>query len=102
MRSGMKSLVEILGALEALHGQILNVPDARQQRMDVYGVMVPRWAAAPGTSDADAHQLMVDVVRRRAMQSVPIKNSINIVREIISEYGLSQDFPASSIERPQP
>lgn len=102
MRSGMKSLVEILGALEALHGQILNVPDARQQKLEVYGVMVPRWAASPETSEADAHQLMVDVVRRRAMQSVPVKDAINVIRALVKEYGMATDFPASSVERPQP
>lgn len=66
MRPGMKSLIEILGALEALHGQILNVPDAAQQKLEVFGVMVPRWAAAEGTSEADARSLMVEVVRRMA------------------------------------
>jgi hypothetical protein len=97
MRSGTKSLVEGLKFLEAVHSQILNVPDPNHQKAEVYGVMCPRWAAAEGTSEADAKQLMVDVVRRRAMQSVPIKDAIVVLRELLKEHGLSQSIPASEL-----
>jgi len=98
--SGIKSLIQILNALEALHGQVLNIPDERQQYIGTYGIMVPRWAATPETTEADARALMVDVVRRRAMQSVPICDAIRVVRALIKEYGLSQDIPASELTHP--
>lgn len=39
MRSGTKSLVEGLKFLEALHGKILNVPDANHQQIEVFSAV---------------------------------------------------------------
>lgn len=95
--SGMKTLIQLLSALEALHSQILNVPDPNHQKVEQYGVLVPRWAVAEDTPEAEAREAMVFAVRRRAMQSVPVKDAIKVVREIIKEHGLSQDVPASEL-----
>jgi hypothetical protein len=38
MRSGTKSLIEGLKFLEALHSQVLNVPDANHQQIEVFGM----------------------------------------------------------------
>jgi hypothetical protein len=100
VRPGSKSLYEGVSFLVALHSQILNIPDVRQQQIEVYGVMCPRWAATPDTSDADAKSLMIDVVRRRAMQSVPIMDAIRVLRELLKEHGMSQSIPASELGEP--
>ena len=50
--SGIRSLIAILNALESLHGQVLNIPDTRQQGIEQYGIMVPRWAARSNAEEA--------------------------------------------------
>ena len=97
MASGLKSLIQVVQALEALHGQLLNLPDASQQKIEVYGIMVPRWAAEPGTSEADVRDLEKKVYGRRRAQDVRIVDAIKVVRELVKEHSMSQDFPASSL-----
>ena len=97
MRPGTKSLVEGIDFLSALHSQILNIPDVRQQKLDRFGIMCPRWAVTSEASEADARALMVDVVRRRAMQSVPVMSAIKVLRELLQEHGMSQSVPASEL-----
>jgi len=97
MVSGTKSLVQALNFLEALHSQILNVPDANHQQIDRFGVMCPRWAASDELNEAEAKTLMVDVIRRRAIQSVPIKDAIKVLRELLKEQEMSTSIPVSEL-----
>lgn len=98
MASGTKSLIQALTFLEALHSQILNVPDANHQKIDQYGVMCPRWAASDELNEDEAKTLMVDVIRRRAIQSVPVKDAIKVLRELLKEQELATQIPASELE----
>lgn len=65
MRSGVKSLAEGIKFLEALHAQLLNVSKPESQRIEIFGVMCPRWAVADDVAEDEARQLMIDVIRRR-------------------------------------
>jgi hypothetical protein len=98
MRSGTKSLIEGLNFLEALHNQLLNVSKPESQKIEVYGVMCPRWAASSELTEDEAKTLMVDVIRRRAIQSAPILYAVKVLRELIKEQGLSTSIPASALE----
>jgi len=98
MRSGTKSLAEGVKFLEALHNQLLNVSKPEHQQIEVYGVMCPRWAASNELTDAEARTLMVDVIRRRAIQSVPILYAVKVLRELLKEQELSTSIPASALE----
>jgi hypothetical protein len=95
--SGAKSLIQGLKFLEALHNQLLNVSKPESQQVEVYGVMCPRWAASAELSDAEAKTLMVDVIRRRAIQSAPVLYAIKVLRELLKEHELSTSFPASAL-----
>ncbi len=96
--SGVKSLIQGQKFLEALHNQLLNVSKPESQQIEVYGVMCPRWAASQELTDAEAKTLMVDVVRRRAIQSAPILYAIKVLRELLKEHELSTSLPASELE----
>lgn len=96
--SGTKSLVQGLKFLEALHNQLLNVSKPESQQVETYGVMCPRWAASEELTEAEAKTLMVDVIRRRAIQSAPILYAIKVMRELLKEQELSTSMPASALE----
>jgi len=95
--SGVKSLVQGVQFLEALHGQLLNVSKPESQKLDVYGVMCPRWAASDELTEEDARRLMIDVVRRRAIQSAPVLYALKVLRELLKEHELSTSIPASAL-----
>lgn len=97
MRSGVKSLTEGLRFLEALHNQLLNVSKPESQQLELFGVMCPRWAASDELTDAEAKTLMVDVIRRRAIQSAPVLYTIKVLRELIKEHGLAELIPESAL-----
>lgn len=98
--SGSRSLVQGLKFLEALHNQLLNVSKPESQQIEAYGVMCPRWAASEELTDAEAKTLMVDVIRRRAIQSAPIFYAIKVLRELVREHELSESIPASELDNP--
>lgn len=95
--SGVKSLIQGQKFLEALHNQLLNVSKPESQQIEVYGVMAPRWAASDELTDAEAKTLMVDVIRRRAIQSAPILYAIKVIRELLKEQEMSTSVPASEL-----
>lgn len=96
MRSGVKSIIEGINFLEALSAQLNNdVPE--RQKLEVYGVMCPRWAAAPGTTDADADELRISVVRRRSMQCAPVLYALATLRKLREEHEMSVSIPASEL-----
>jgi|CXWL01.1.fsa_nt_gi hypothetical protein len=97
--SGNKSLIQGLKFMEALHAQLLNVSTPESQQIEVYGVMCPRWAASDELSEAEAKTLVIDLVRRRAIQSAPILYTIKVLRELIKEQGLSTPIPASELDQ---
>lgn len=95
--SGAKSLVQGIKFLEALHAQLLNVSSPESQQIEVYGVMCPRWAASDELTEAEARTLLIDVVRRRAIQSAPVLYAIKVLRELLKEHELATSIPASAI-----
>ena len=90
--SGLDSLLGLRQALEALLHQIMNL-DPRKQGIEVYGVMVPRWAAAPGTSMEAFRGLQKEIWTRRSAQDVRILDAHRVVQALIREHSLSQDLP---------
>ena len=95
--SGLKSIQQGIRFMEALHNQLLNVSKPESQQIEVYGVLAPRWAASEELTDDEARTLMVDVVRRRAIQSAPILYAIKVLRELQKEYEMSTSIPASEL-----
>ncbi len=98
VRSGLKTLVEMVSALEALHNQLLNLQG--DQAIERYGVMVPRFAAAPGTIHKDVLELEKKIYGRRFAQDVRVVDAIKVVRELIKEHEMSTSVPASELENP--
>ena len=88
---GLDTLITIKKRLLALHHQVLNL-NPSEQEIGTYGVMVPRWAAAPGTKTEDVRDLQMQVMRRRAIQDVRLVDAIKVVNEIIKEHGMATDF----------
>ena len=88
---GLDTLITVKKRLLALHHQVMNLNPAEQE-IGTYGIMVPRWAAAPGTKSEDVRELYMKVARRRAVQDVRLVDAIKVVDEIIKEHSMSTDF----------
>ncbi len=97
MPRGVETLITILKRLEALHHQVMNY-DPKRQEIGTYGIMVPRFAVAPGSSAEDHRELQLQVARRRAAQDVRLIDAIKVTREIIKEHAMATDLTPGEIQ----
>lgn len=98
MPRGVETLFTIVKRLEALHYQVMNYDPPEKQEIGTYGIMVPRFAVAPGSSAKDHHELQLKVARRRAAQDVRIVDAIKVCREIIKEHAMATDLTPQEIK----